>query len=154
MASPCPPLAQCQADADAWGIPVAAPPTAWDSSEDEFNDFKRKMDLRALTSIDLNARNDELMQCVNTDRLYSSRYSLASQFALHRRQPRCSELLPLEVKLLDLQLRHRTFSCQRCQLLHLSHISGAGKFTTHSACRCRLHPNMECRCCGSARMDA
>src|ERR1035441_7475961 len=26
----------------------------------------------------LNSRNDELMQCVNTDRLYSSRYATAS----------------------------------------------------------------------------
>ena len=36
------------------------------------------MDLRTPTSLVLNTRNDELMQCVNTDRLYSSRYALAS----------------------------------------------------------------------------
>ncbi len=72
------PLAQCRADADAWGIPGAIQPSAWDSPEDEFNNFRRKMDLRTPTSLVLNTRNDELMQCVNTDRLYSSRYALAS----------------------------------------------------------------------------
>jgi hypothetical protein len=72
------PLAQCRADADAWGIPVAAPSAAWNSPEDEFNNFKSKMNIGAVPSIELNTRNDELMQCVNTDRLYSSRYALAS----------------------------------------------------------------------------
>jgi hypothetical protein len=72
------PLAQCRADADAWGIPGDAPPSAWSSPEDEFNNFKRKMNIGAVSSQILNVRNDELMQCVNTDRLYSSRYVLAS----------------------------------------------------------------------------
>ena len=36
------------------------------------------MDLRPPPTRVLNARNDELMECVNTDRLYSSRYALVS----------------------------------------------------------------------------
>ncbi len=72
------PLAQCRADADVWGIPGAIQPSAWDSPEDEFNNFKSKMDLRTPTSRVLNGRNDELTECVNTDRRYSSRYALAS----------------------------------------------------------------------------
>jgi hypothetical protein len=73
-----PPLAQCRADADAWGIPGATPPSVWDSPDDEFNNFRSKMDVRTPTSRVLNARNDELMECANTDRLYASRYTLAS----------------------------------------------------------------------------
>jgi hypothetical protein len=73
-----PPLAQCRADADAWGIPGAMPPGVWDSPDDEFNNFRSKMDVQTPTTTVLNARNDELMECVNTDRLYSSRYTLAS----------------------------------------------------------------------------
>ncbi len=72
-----PPLAQCRADADAWGIPGSASPATWDSPEDAFNQFKSKMDLHPPSSV-LNSRNVELMQCLNTDRLYSSRYALAS----------------------------------------------------------------------------
>ena len=73
-----PPLAQCRADADLWGIPGATPPRVWDSPENEFNNFRSKMDVRTLTSRVLNARNDELTECVNTDRLNSSRYAMAS----------------------------------------------------------------------------
>ena len=36
------------------------------------------MDVQTLTSRVLNARNDELTECVNTDRLNSSRYAMAS----------------------------------------------------------------------------
>ncbi len=72
------PLEQCRADADVWSIPNPKPPAAWHSPEDEFNNFKSKMDVRAVPSRVLNTRNDELMQCVNTDRLYSSRYAVAS----------------------------------------------------------------------------
>lgn len=72
------PLAQCRADADAWGIPNVVRPGVWNSPEDEFNNFKTKMELRTLTSRVLNSRNDDLTQCVNTDRLNSSRYALAS----------------------------------------------------------------------------
>lgn len=73
-----PPLAQCRADADAWGIPGAMPPGVWDSPDDEFNNFRSKMDVRTPTTTVLNTRNDELMECVNTDRLNASRYTLAS----------------------------------------------------------------------------
>ena len=72
------PLEQCRADADAWGIPGNLRTGVWGSPEDEFNNFKNKMDLRTPTSRVLNARNDELMECISTDRLYSSRYALAS----------------------------------------------------------------------------
>jgi len=72
------PLEQCRADADAWGIPGGTTAGVGNSAGDEFNRFKSKMDIGAIPSKVLNTRNDELMQCVNTDRLYSSRYAVAS----------------------------------------------------------------------------
>ena len=72
------PLEQCRADADSWGIPGGTRAGVGNSAGDEFNSFKSKMDVGAVPSKVLNTRNDELMQCVNTDRLYSSRYAVAS----------------------------------------------------------------------------
>jgi hypothetical protein len=72
------PLEQCRADADAWGIPSGASAGIGDSAEDEFSNFKSKLNVGAVPSKVLNSRNDELMQCVNTDRLYSSQYATAS----------------------------------------------------------------------------
>jgi hypothetical protein len=72
------PLEQCRADADAWGIPGGTTAGVGNSAGDEFNRFKSKMDIGAVPSKVLNTRNDELMQCVNTDRLYRSRYAVAS----------------------------------------------------------------------------
>lgn len=43
------PIEQCRADADAWSIPNTKPPAAWHSPEDEFNNFKSKMDVRAVS---------------------------------------------------------------------------------------------------------
>jgi len=72
------PLEQCRADADSWGIPGGTTAPVGNSAGDEFNRFKSKMDIGAVPSKVLNTRNDELTQCVNTDRLNSSRYALAS----------------------------------------------------------------------------
>ncbi|MGO9434606.1 MAG: hypothetical protein ACLPH3_25030 [Terracidiphilus sp.] len=72
------PLEQCRADADAWGIPGSTTAGVANSAGDEFNRFKSKMDIGAVPSIVLNTRNDELMQCVDTDRLYGNRYAVAS----------------------------------------------------------------------------
>ena len=72
------PLEQCRADVDSWGIPGGARADVGISADDEFNRFKSKMDVGAVPSKVLNARNDELTQCVKTDRLNPNRYAVAS----------------------------------------------------------------------------
>jgi hypothetical protein len=70
-----PTAAQCQADADAWGVPNP-PPLLFLFHLDDFS----KMDVSSVTAKALGARIAQLEQCVKTDSANSNRYNVAGLF--------------------------------------------------------------------------